>query len=321
MIIYYEKELVDNMILQSLQKKFVSAHFLPIDHYKNLFDKNRVWVYEKTFVFASVNKAILPVPYLYGHPGKGFFLKNSLNCVYDCKYCYLKGAFKNHTLPIFFINYDDIKTQILQTLQQYDSSETLWFYSSDYSDNLATDTFTHFTKEFIPFFDTLSNAKMEIRTKSTQISGLLALSPSKNVEIAFSLNPQEVIAEYEWKTPQLQARLDAIQTLLAHGWQVGIRFLPLLEIENYQEIYKQFLEYVVSQIDFSKIYSVFIGGLLYTKDDYNKIIKKEPLLDLLYKLEDSRDGFMREKREVRDYFYNLFDTYITKQNCNRCLDT
>jgi hypothetical protein len=59
---------------------------------------------------------------------------------------------------------------------------------------------------------------------------------------------------------------------------------------------------------------------LYTKEDYNKILKKEPYLDLLYNLEDSKDGFIREKREVRDYFYGLFDQLLKEQKCNRCLD-
>ena len=38
---------------------------------------------------------------------------------------------------------------------------------------------------------------MEIRTKSTNISGLLSLSPSSNIEIAFSLSPQSIIDLYE----------------------------------------------------------------------------------------------------------------------------
>jgi len=36
----------------------------------------------------------------------------------------------------------------------------------------------------------------------------------KNTEIAFSLNPQELIEKYEKKTTSLDERLQAIQTLL-----------------------------------------------------------------------------------------------------------
>lgn len=325
MIIYLEKKLKNNPIAQSILSKFPENEVLEIDNYKNIFDKNISGTIQKTLVIAGVKNAITQTPDNYGHAWKWFFLKNSLNCVYDCKYCYLKGAFKNNNIQVFFLNYDDIKKQILDTVeiersQQKNFKGTLWFYTSDHSDNLATDNLTQFTKEFIPFFDTLENVKAEIRTKSTNISNLLQLPASKNVEIAFSLNPTEVIEKYELKTPLLDMRIDAINKLIDAGWQVWIRFLPLLEIENYEEVYKKFLQEVVKKIDFNKVYSVFIGGLLYTKDDYNKILKKEPYLDLLYKLEDNKDGFFREKRKVRDYFYELFDTYIQEQKCNRCLD-
>jgi spore photoproduct lyase len=151
------------------------------------------------------------------------------------------------------------------------------------------------------------------------IWNLLKLKPSKNIEIAFSLNPSEVINIYELKTPQLDLRIKAIKTLIENGWQVWIRFLPLLEINNYKEIYKDFLGYITKKIDFEKINSVFIWWLLYTKEDYNQILRKETYLDLLYKLKDSRDWYFREKKEVRDFFYELFDSYL-KQKCNRCLE-
>ena len=352
MIIYLEKKYKDNKIAKNIINSYKDAEVLEIDNYKNIFDKNIPYRTEKSIIIAWVNNAILEAPVWYWHSWRWYFLKNSLNCIFDCKYCYLKWAFKND-IPVFFVNYDEMKKQILETIEkirwaifknkeihwachsELDSESLLnikdpesssgwhnviWFYSSDYSDNLATDNLTSFTSEFIPFFDWFENVKMEIRTKSVNIKNLLSLKPSKNIEIAFSLNPSEIISKYELKTPLLDMRIEAINKLVEAGWQVWIRFLPLLEVENYKKIYEKFLVEVTKKIDFSKIYSVFIGGLLYTKEDYNKMLKKEPYLDVLYKLEDSKDGFVREKREIRDYFYNLFDLLIKEQKCNRCLD-
>lgn len=144
--------------------------------------------------------------------------------MYDCKYCYLKGAFKNNNIQVFFLNYDDIKKQILDTVTliraSSQSNETIWFYTSDHSDNLATDNLTQFTKEFIPFFEKLDNVKAEIRTKSINISSLLTLPANNNIEIAFSLNPSEVIEKYELKTPLLDMRIQAVNALIEAGWQV-----------------------------------------------------------------------------------------------------
>jgi spore photoproduct lyase len=55
---------------------------------------------------------------------------------------------------------------------------------------------------------------MEIRTKSTNIKALLNMKPSKNVEIAFSLNPSELIEEHERLTSSLNERILAVNTLL-----------------------------------------------------------------------------------------------------------
>jgi len=49
--------------------------------------------------------------------------------------------FKND-IPVIFVNYDDIKKQIEQKIVERDTPEDIWFYSSDYSDNLATDNFS-----------------------------------------------------------------------------------------------------------------------------------------------------------------------------------
>ena len=113
-----------------------------------------------------------------------------------------------------------MKEEILETIKKQDNNQTNRFYSSDYSDNLATDNLSDFTLEFIPFFENLENTKLEIRTKSNNISNLLKLNPNKNIEIAFSLNPSEVIENYENKTTSLDERIKRINTLLDAGWNV-----------------------------------------------------------------------------------------------------
>lgn len=319
MIIYIEKDLIDNLNARKIIDSYKDYTLIKIDNYKNIFDKNISWTTSKNIIIAKINNPISESPQWYWHEWRGYFFKNSLNCVYDCKYCYLKWAFKNDFI-VYFVNYDNIK----ESIKKIDSDNSLdkvnWFYSSDYSDNLAVDNITWFTNEFIDFFWWLKNSKMEIRTKSINIKWLLNLKSNNNVEIAFSLNPNEIISKYELKTPSLDLRINAINKLLDKWWLVGIRFLPLLEVDNYKEIYSNFLDYIIKKIDFNKISSIFIWGLLYTKDDYNKILKKEPYLDLLYSLEDTNDWFVREKREVRDFFYRLFDEKITGKKCNRCLD-
>jgi len=316
MIAYVEESLKNNKIIQKLEFN----EKIYIKNYKNIFDKNFPnWEKEKAIIFAKLNSSCLTkAPLKYWHEEFAYFLKNSLNCVFDCRYCYLKWAFKND-IPVFFLNYEDMKKEIKQALENFNNTYSLWFYSSDYSDNLAMNWFSHFVEEFVPFFENLEKAMMEIRTKSTNIKPLLDLwFVPKNTEIAFSLNPQKLIEKYEKKTTSLDERLQAIQTLLDKWYKVGLRFLPLLPVKNYKQIYSEFVDYVSKKIDLCKIYSTFASGLLYTKSDYNTMLKKDPYFDLLYYLKEDKDWFVRENEEVRKFFYDLFSKL--DENCKICLD-
>ena len=51
--------------------------------------------------------------------------------------------------------------------------QPVWFYSGYDCDSLANEPMTRFTDYFIPLLATIDNAWMELRTKSTQVRGLL----------------------------------------------------------------------------------------------------------------------------------------------------
>ena len=329
MIFYIEKDLKQNSFLKNLIAKY-NPDVIFVDNYKNIFDKNfPPGRKQDSIIFANLRWTCLTqAPKDYGHEHFSFFLKNSLNCIFDCRYCYLKWAFKNDFM-VFFLNYEDMKAEISQAINKYKNKNKvspkfnwkLWFYSSDYSDNLAMNGFFNFVEEFVPFFENFSDAMMEIRTKSVNINPFLGLwFIPKNTEIAFSLNPEILIQKYEKGVATLSKRIEAINFLLDKWFKVWLRFLPLLPVKDYQQIYDEFLEYVKSKINFSKIYSVFASGLLYTKDDYLKMIKKDPTFDILYFLKENQDGFVREPEQIRNRFYKKFkdirsDTMICLDEC------
>ncbi len=347
MLIYIEKQAKDYPQTEKILKKFKNSKILWIDNYKNIFDKivaGNISL-KPSFIVAKLNSdSITKAPDWYGHNNKqAYFLKTSLNCVFDCSYCFLKWAFKND-IPVYFVNYEDIKKGILNKIkkiplsqpfslrekgaeqdyelklkQNLDYKDKIWFYSSDYSDILWMDNISGFLWEFVDFFEKFDNAMMEIRTKSANIKPILDLwFIPNNTKFAFSLNPQELIDKYEKGTSSLEDRIKAVNILLEKWYKVWLRFLPLLPVKNYKEIYSKFVEYIKKEIDISKISSTFVSGLLYTKNDYNNILKKYPKLDVLYRLKQQDNLFIREPKEMRDFFYNLFSELDKK--CFICLD-
>lgn len=307
---------------------------------------------KKSIIIAKLTSpAVTEAPAWYGHTSHAYFFKTSLGCVYDCDYCFLKGAFKTEHM-VFFVNYDDIKKQIEETIQKYFPScptgilpdegeqnissliegggwakaksegakeKELWFYSSDYSDIQGMDAISGFNTSFIEYFEQFQWVNMEVRTKSGNITSLLELwFVPKNTEIAFSLNPSELIDRYETWTASLTKRFEAINTLLEKWFRVGIRLLPLLPVKNYREIYSRFFRELQESLDINKLDSSFASWLLYTKEDYKVMLKKYPSLDILHYLDLESDNFYRESREVRDWFYREIKKLDKK--CLLCLE-
>lgn len=317
MIIYIEKDTLKYPQTDKIISLFPSASKIIINNYKNIFDKNIPLHQEKCIVIAKIRwSAIWKTPDNYGHTPNTYFFETSLNCVFDCSYCYLKWAFKND-MQVYFVNYDEIKKEISNVIEK--DKNPMRFYSSDYSDILWSNKISGFLQEFVPFFEKFDNVMMEVRTKSTCIQDIIDLwFVPKNTEFAFSLNPQILIDKYEKWTPCLDDRIKAINKLLEQWYKVWLRFLPLLPVKNYEQIYTEFVEYIKKNIDIKKIHSSFATGLLYTKEDYNKILKKYPRLDILHKLKLEKDDFVRCDREERDLFYKIFKDL--DKNCKICMD-
>ena len=323
MLIYIEKQAKDYSQTKKILEKYKNAKVIFIDNYKNIFDKNyKNLDTKKALIIAKLNsKSVSRAPCWYWHSESSYFFKTWLNCVFDCSYCYLKWAFKNDNI-VLFVNYDDIKNEIEEKISELrkelpDSAH--WFYSWDYSDIVWIDNLSNFIENFVPFFEKFwDDVMMEIRTKSSNVKPFLDLwFIPKNTEISFSLNPEILVKKYEKWASSLEKRIEAINILLEKWFKVWLRFLPILPVKNWEEVYSEFIAYIKEKIDISKIYSSFASWLLYTKKDYNKMLQKYPDLDILYMLELENDDFYRESKVFRNKIYTMFKEF--DKRCIFCL--
>lgn len=284
MLIYYETNIKNLPITKQIFDKFENSEKIEIQHYKNLFDA-KIWNYktEPLIILAKQEHiSILPTPENYWFPWKSYFFKPSLNCFFNCKYCYLQWTFRNR-FPVFFLNYEDmqkeIKNQIEKERQNWFEGQ-ITFYASNYADLLATEDISHFHENFLPFCETLpDNVLIETRTKSANITPLLNYTknwkkPTQKMEIAFSLSPRIIAEKYELWTATLDEKLSAINQLIDNWFRVGLRFLPLLPINDYHQIYEEFLDEIIEKLPTEKIASIAIAPLIFNQWDYNILIKK-----------------------------------------------
>jgi len=178
---------------------------------------------------------------------------------------------------LLFVNYSDFADDIREHAKSC-GAENPWYFSGYDCDSLAFEPVTGFAEYFLDVFaePEMSHATLELRTKSTQIRSLLKRETLPNVVVAFSLNPDNIVAEVEAGTPSLEKRLKAIEQLQAAGWRVGLRFDPIVWHEGFEQVYQAFFEQVFSVVDADKVDSVTLGTVRLPKDFHKTISKLYP---------------------------------------------
>ncbi len=281
--IYVEESIrVHPRTLRTLSQ-FPKSTVITCEHYGEIFNRHqqdfRMQKKNPCLILAQKhNKRIIPTPPEYGlNTAHNYYFSHMLNCIYDCRYCFLQGMFQS-AHNVIFVNYEDFIADMVVLARE--TKEPIWFYSGYDCDSLALDPITDFSKSFIEAVSQIDNAFLELRTKSTQIRKLLEIAPRSNVICAFSLSPEQVIQSLEHQTPSLQARLSAAKKLQGAGWPIALRLDPIILIEDFKIHYELFFQQLTEQLDFEMLHSITIGAFRLPNGFFKKVknlYPEEPL--------------------------------------------
>ncbi len=227
---------------------------------------------------------------------KNYYFSHMLNCLYDCRYCFLQGMYQSANY-VLFVNYEDFQ-QDIRRLCLDSPDEAVHFFSGYDCDSLALEPVTGFAGQFLPFFAELPNAWLELRTKSTQVRSLLDREPLPRCIVAFSLSPGPIAEKVEAKAPPLERRLDALCKLQEQGWQIGLRFDPLIYQSGCQQQYSELFEQVFSRIDLNRLHSVSLGVFRLPESFFKKVHKLYPEEKLFAAPLVSQQGMVSYKQEL-----------------------
>ena len=281
--IYVEKSIQKHPRTLKILSQFPKSTVITCEHYGEIFNRHqqdfRIQKKDPCLILAEKhNKRIMPAPPEYGlNTTHNYYFSHMLNCIYDCRYCFLQGMFQS-AHNVIFVNYEDFIEDIRALAVK--TKEPTWFYSGYDCDSLALDPITGFSKSFIEAVSLIDNAFLELRTKSTQVRKLLEMKPRGNVICAFSLSPPAVIKTLEHQTPTLTARLSAAKKLQLAGWPVALRLDPIVFIENFRAEYKFLIEQITEQLDFKMLHSITIGAFRLPKGFFKTVknlYPEEPL--------------------------------------------
>ena len=277
--LYIELAVASHPKTAEICARYPKARQVPIERYSDVFN-NRA----QNFRQQKQNPALI----LANKPGKrvhetppgyhiggahNYYFSHMLNCIYDCRYCFLQGMYQSANYVVF-VNTDDFFQDIKNTVDSH--TQPSWFFSGYDCDSLALDPVTHFVSDCLEQFSALNTANLELRTKSTQIRPLLHRKAQSNVVVAYSLSPQAIVAAEEHGTPSLSKRIDALKTLQERGWKIGLRFDPLLYADNFETLYGEMFDQVFNSLDMSSVHSVSLGVFRLPKGFHKQLIKLYP---------------------------------------------
>lgn len=293
--IYIESAIREYSITARILKRFPQAALTEINRYTEIFNlKNQDFRLQKqrpSLILARKHAGyVLPAPSGYGVGGDlNFYFSTVLNCLYDCRYCFLQGMYRsaNH---VVFVNYEDFAEALRQTVSKCKTEEQVWFFSGYDCDSLALEPISGMADYFIGSNQFSQNVWLELRTKSTQIRSLLAREPVHNVVTAFSFTPTEISKRLERKVPSVEKRLAAMLKLQERGWSVGLRFDPLIYSFDYQEQYRGLFQMLFSVLNPELLHSVSVGVFRLPKVFYKSLEQLYPDDRFVAQPFASRDG-------------------------------
>jgi len=296
--IYIEEEIEDHPRTGEICRRFPQARLIPCRHYGEIFNRKnqnfRLQKVQPALILAKKFKNfVLDAPAGYGIGGTcNYYFSHMLNCIYDCRYCFLQGMYRSANYVVF-VNYEDFTDAIIKKINDNINCKSFFFSGYD-CDSLALEPVTRFADNYLPIFRRYPDACIELRTKSTQIRSLLKIDPLPNCVIAFSFTPEEISNALEHGTPSIDKRLAAMVKLQKHGWKLGLRFDPLIYQDNYDEIYERLFNIIFSKIAAENLHSVSLGTLRFPETYFQNIIR-------LYPDERLFTGSFERKQGMRTY--------------------
>lgn len=223
------------------------------------------------------DRRVLPAPEGYGLGGRrNFYLSLTLNCPYDCRYCFLQGMVRSAHW-VAFVNLEDFVADLAATAAA-GAGEPSWFFAGYDADSLALDGLTGQLRDFLPAVAALPLAHLELRTKSASVAPLVAATPWERAVVAWSFTPHPRL---EPGVPSLARRLAALRRVALRGWKIGLRFDPLIWSEGFRAAYERLFDAVFAAVPAGSLHSVSLGPFRLPSGFFRAVARlypEEPLL-------------------------------------------
>lgn len=324
--IYVETEIRDHPRTREILDRYRGLPHIECERFGQIFNRKAQnfrmqKAYPALILARKHGRMVLPAPGGYGFDAdQSFYFSHMLNCIYDCRYCFLQGMYRSAHC-VLFVNYEDFAGSIRETISA--GSGRRVFYSGYDCDSLALEPVSRFAEHFVPIFAGHPDAVLELRTKSTQISSLLRLEPVPNCIIAMSFTTEDAAREWEHQVPAIEKRLAALGRLQDAGWPVALRFEPLLP-EADSKAHEELFEAIFRRLRADRLHSVSTGLFRMPADYFRNTLKLYPDEPLFARESRTENGVVFLEQPDRDAWLaeleNILFRHIDPASYYRCAE-
>ncbi len=211
------------------------------------------------------------VPFLMGCPAASaryaccgyLVLALASNCPMDCSYCFLQDYLAHNPGFQVYSNYTDAFAE-LDRLAAGAPERQFRVGTGEFADSLAFDSVTGIARDLVEFFTGHRNLTLELKTKTDEIDGLLAVDPRGAAMVSWTVSPERVYRTSESRTAPPSARLRAARRVLEAGYRVAFHLDPIIAYSGAEDDYLRLAEEILDTVAPDKISFVSMGGLRMT---------------------------------------------------------
>ena len=300
--ISYEKYTDDknfNEIIQQLKnKKYSSKEVLILKEFKG-----------RMFQKCPGSKNVICCNYL--------LLNTCFDCLYDCTYCFL-NSYLNSFGIVQFTNVYSVVDEIDDFIKDAVKDNIYRIGTGEFTDSLMMDEITGIAEHIIQNTYLYKNLIVEFKTKSDNIDHLLLIKEKGNAVLAWSLNTERNIKEYEKGAARLENRLDSAKRAVESGYYTAFHFDPIIYNEFIDE-YAGVIDKLFDMVDPGRIVWISMGCFRYGPGFKNIIRDKYPeellTVEEMFPGPDGKYRYLKQKRigiyrklldKIRSYSHKPF---------------
>ncbi len=260
--VYIEEEAAEHPLTAEILSKLEGVSVIPVRHYKDLFCRgNQDFAAQKSSRQLIIARKKPPFIYKgsnmcdpFGH-SDFYYCINAMNCLYDCEYCYLRGAYPSANLVIF-VNLEDVFAGVDALMEK----GPVYLCNSYETDLPAIEGLTGFVKRWINFAASRDDLTLEIRTKSASFSYSEGIEPSGNIIMAWSVSPEATAVRHERSAPPPLSRVRAMRKAMDRGWKTRLCIDPVIYSADWRAEYRELAHMIGKEIDTAKLYDISVGA-------------------------------------------------------------